>query len=68
MRRKIDIIIFVLIVLSVVTGKAFALPKAVMEHPVFEFEAVPEGETVSHDFIVQNKGDTPLHITSVRPP
>jgi len=66
--RKTNIIIAVLFVLSFLASQAAALPKAVIDNPVFTFEAVPDGAHVSHEFKIKNIGDTPLHINKVRPP
>ena len=32
----------------------------------WEFEAVVDGTSVVHDFVVQNKGDAPLNISKVK--
>ncbi|NQT70593.1 MAG: DUF1573 domain-containing protein [Desulfobacteraceae bacterium] len=41
-------------------------PKAVLTEQVFTFKPVVEGTTVTHDFILQNKGTTPLVIEKIR--
>ncbi len=43
-------------------------PELVIDHPVFVFNPVPEGEHVSHIFMLKNKGDASVKITEVRPP
>ena len=40
-------------------------PKAVLTEQVFTFKPVVEGTTVAHDFILQNKGTTPLVIKKI---
>ena len=40
-------------------------PKAVLTEQVFTFKPVVEGTTVTHDFILQNKGTTPLVIEKI---
>jgi hypothetical protein len=45
-----------------------ATPKAVPVEAVFEFSSLPEGEKITHEFIVRNIGDTDLNITNVLPP
>ena len=31
----------------------------------YEFDAVPEGTSVEHSFVIKNTGDSPLHIQKV---
>lgn len=45
------------------TGK----PKIVVVNQRYEFEAVPEGQEIKHDFIIENHGQAPLNIKNVRP-
>lgn len=66
--EKIKILNIVLFVLVFLASQAFAQPKAVIDNPVFTFEAVPDGVHVTHEFIIKNVGDTLLHITNVKPP
>ena len=42
-------------------------PKAVINDSEFNFKEVKQGQTVEHTFKIQNKGDMPLKILSVRP-
>ena len=42
-------------------------PKAVVAEPVHEAGTVPTGQTVVHDFVIENQGDAPLEITGVYP-
>jgi hypothetical protein len=42
-------------------------PSAVVVNDVFEFNPVLEGTEVINDFIIQNKGKTPLKILNVEP-
>ena len=42
-------------------------PKAVFPDLKFEFSPIFEGETIKHDFVVQNKGEAPLVIKRIRP-
>ena len=41
-------------------------PLAVLTERGYQFESVPDGIEVRHDFILQNKGNTPLKINSVK--
>ncbi len=40
-------------------------PKAVLTEQVFAFKPVVEGTTVTHDFILHNKGTAPLVIEKI---
>lgn len=43
-----------------------ALPAAFLPQAEFAFGEVLEGTPVVHDFILQNRGEAPLHIRRVR--
>lgn len=66
--KKTNIIIAILFMLAFLAPQVAAQPKAVIDNPVFTFEAVPDGVHVTHEFIIKNMGDTLLHITNVKPP
>ncbi len=61
-----------ILLLFVSTPCAFAettatpVPKAVLPESVHVFEPVVEGMLVSHDFILENRGDAPLIIESIK--
>jgi hypothetical protein len=40
-------------------------PEAVVTDQVFNFKSVWEGDTVTHDFMVKNKGTAPLEILKI---
>jgi hypothetical protein len=42
-------------------------PQAVFPDTRYDFEPVMEGTRITHDFIIENHGDAPLIIKSVRP-
>ena len=42
------------------------LPAAFLPERSFEFQPVPEGTQVTHEFKIQNKGTAPLLISKVR--
>jgi hypothetical protein len=42
------------------------VPLAVLPTRSHVFEPVPDGVKVQHDFVMQNKGNTPLHISRVK--
>lgn len=66
--KKIIIPFMIIGLLLVTQATAWSAPKAVPVDSVYNFEPVPEGTTLSHDFIVKNEGDTVLNITGVIPP
>ena len=43
------------------------VPMIVVEEPTYDFGQVSEGEVVTHDFRVVNKGTAPLEIKNVKP-
>lgn len=49
--------------ISVVAGTG---PQAVLPQSEYDFGTALEGNTVVHDFVIQNKGDEPLIIHRVR--
>jgi len=42
-------------------------PKAVFPQTKYEFSPVFEGHEIKHDFVVENTGQAPLVIKSIRP-
>jgi len=48
------------------SGEPGAAAKAVAVEPVFEFEPVLDGETVTHKFVIKNTGTAELKILKVR--
>lgn len=42
-------------------------PKAVFLETKYEFKPLFEGEDITHDFVVENRGDAPLVIKNVKP-
>ncbi|MBU1343891.1 MAG: DUF1573 domain-containing protein [Proteobacteria bacterium] len=66
--KKKTILITILFVLFCLPYYGMAQPKALIDDPIFTFEAVPEGVHVSHEFIIKNTGVTLLHIENVLPP
>jgi hypothetical protein len=47
-------------------GPAEPAPEAVFSQPSFQFESVLEGQPVTHDFIVRNRGDAELQIEKIK--
>jgi hypothetical protein len=44
-----------------------AVPIIEIENPAYDFQQIPQGEVVKHDFRVFNRGSAPLEIKSVKP-
>ena len=46
-----------------------AVPQAIIEfdHLTFDYDTVPEGDTVWHSYFFYNKGDAPLEIENAKP-
>ncbi len=47
------------------TEKSSPAPVANVKEPVFNFDPVPDGFKIVHDFVIQNKGDADLIIKKV---
>lgn len=60
-------VIFSLNVAIGASEKTEKAPKAVVVDPNYEFDPVPEGTKVTHDFIIKNEGTETLEITKVKP-
>ncbi len=67
MRKRTILIAFLLAVL-LFPIQGMANPKAVVDTPVYEFEAVPEGPLIDAEFIIKNKGTELLVLEKVSPP
>lgn len=70
--RKRFAVIFVFCIL-ISAGVSFGAEKNTLRSPLafvqagrYEFAPVLEGTTITHDFIIQNKGTAPLKIEKVR--
>jgi hypothetical protein len=60
--KKIVIAVMAVILFGIISSAANAMPKAVVEEPVFNAGEIPQGKAIIHDFIVKNTGDKPLEI------
>jgi len=49
------------------TGLAFAAPRAVPVNARHQFDPTPEGRQLTHEFVIQNLGDSELNILGVVP-
>lgn len=74
MRKSVSKWIWIVSTVTVIMAVLFfmALPAAAapavsVTEPVFEFSQVQEGVDVTHDFILENTGDTTLEIIKVAP-
>ena len=69
MKKKLTTLTVFLLIsfLTVFSSPAMAdqKPKAVLAEGVFNFEPVWEGDMVTHDYIVKNKGNAPLEILKI---
>ena len=68
--KKKSVLIAVFLMVSLLTsfaGHALAEPKpdAEVSEKVFNFQSAWEGDPVTHDFIIKNKGTAPLEISKV---
>ena len=68
--KKKSVLIAVFLMVSLLTsfaGPALAEPKpdAEVSEKAFNFQSAWEGDPVTHDFIIKNKGTAPLEITKV---
>ena len=66
--RSISLIMASFLMVVFLPGLVLAGPVIVVDTPVFEFDSVPEGVRIDHDFVIRNTGDTDLHIENVLPP
>jgi len=66
--KKLSSILIIFFAVILFTLPCAATPKATFPEPVFEFDSLPEGEYITHEFIVRNEGDTMLTIINVFPP
>ncbi len=65
MGRILALATLVIINFSLVVVAA-ASPELVVDKPVFDFGAIPQGKKVEHAFILKNRGNTPLTIKNTR--
>jgi hypothetical protein len=49
-----------------VAGQPSQRPEVFLPENVFEFQAVPDGIPVTHQFILHNRGDAPLTILEIK--
>ncbi len=66
--RKRMILMALFFALLVFPIPGMANSKAVVDAPVYEFEAVPEGPLVDAEFTIKNTGTDVLIIEKVSPP
>ncbi len=55
-----------MLILSALSYAQLAQPKLVLKQNSFDFGDIKQGKTVSHTFVVSNKGEALLMITDVR--
>jgi Protein of unknown function (DUF1573) len=73
MKRQVTTAILTLCALLAVAATLFAQaagagkPKAVAAEPTVDVGSIAKGDSVNHDFVIQNEGGAPLEITRVNP-
>jgi hypothetical protein len=60
--KKGVLAVMAVILFTVITSAANAMPKAVVDEPVFNAGEIPQGKAIIHNFIVKNTGDKPLEV------
>lgn len=66
--KKIRILCFVLFLTILELSYVKASPMLQVDQPIFVFNAIPEGTSVTHEFKIKNTGDSILNIEAVLPP
>ncbi len=68
MRRVTPLLMIFAVALAVATTVvAQGGPKAVPAEPIKDFDIVPRGEVIVHDFVIKNEGSAVLELRDVRP-
>ncbi len=70
MRRSTYILVLFAVALAIaltVTAEGEGGPRAVPAEPVVDFEVVPKGEVIVHEFVIKNEGNAVLELTDVKP-
>ncbi len=72
-KRTIHLLLSISLLVLVATTNLFAEtteetkhPNAIFPEMVHQFEKTLEGNEVSYDFVVKNKGDSPLKVEKVK--
>lgn len=63
-------VLLAMVALSLTVGAvrpALAQPRAYLAHPVHHASGVVEGQILTHEFILENRGDAPLEVVRVDP-
>ena len=53
------------LIISPVSSEETKGPQVFVNSPVYTFESALEGKKITHDYIIQNKGDSVLNIEKV---
>ncbi len=70
MRRFIPVLVIFAVALSTalaVAAQGDGQPRAVPAEPIKDFEIVPKGEVIVHEFVIRNEGSGVLELKDVRP-
>ena len=62
-----NLIFAVFALLALWAGPVAASPEIAVAKPTYDFGSITQGKKVEHQFVITNKGDSPLTIKSVRP-
>ncbi len=66
MMKQMILALTVLVLVLPAVPAAAGTPAAVVPSPLYEFEPVPDGEHIFHDFIIKNTGTADLKISRVK--
>jgi len=60
------LVCFMLLVVGVASGKEKGVPDIFIKDPIWDFGTIEQHKVVTHEFIIQNKGNADLIIEKVR--
>ncbi|MCP3898819.1 MAG: DUF1573 domain-containing protein [Desulfobacteraceae bacterium] len=63
--KKLFLLITTFLLVFLVSGNLWATPELSAVQSTYEFDSVPEGTVIRHNFIIKNNGDEPLLIKNV---
>ncbi len=70
MRRFIPVLMILAVALGVtlsVAAQGDSRPRAVPAEPIKDFDVIPKGEVITHEFVIRNEGTAVLELKDVRP-
>ena len=63
--KKLFLLISIFSIIILASVSLWAAPKLSVAQNTFEFDPVPEGTVIRHNFIINNIGDEPLLIKNI---